>query len=315
MRLVPLGNTGIEVSRMCFGTLTLGPLQANLELDAGAEVLARAIEQGVNFCDTAQLYGTYPYIARAMELTGRYDLIVSTKTYAYTRELAAEAVEQARRELNRDYIDIFMLHEQESVYTLDGHRDALDYLYECKQKGIIRAVGASMHHVTAVYGAVEKGLDVIHPILNARGLGIADGTREEMEKAVNLARECGIGTFAMKALGGGNLFKHAAECLEYILGLDFIDSVAVGMQSADEVDANVRFWEDGVFPPEAEKTLAEKTRRLHIDDWCEGCGACERRCGQRAVSVRDGMAVCDHEKCVLCGYCSRVCPAWAIKVV
>lgn len=315
MRLIPLGKTGIKVSRLCFGSLTLGPLQANMELEAGAGVLARAIECGVNFCDTAQLYETYQYIKRAMELTGRYDIVVSTKTYAHTRELAMEAVEQAREELNRDYIDVFMLHEQESVHTLNGHRDALEYLYECKQKGIIRAVGASMHHVAAVYGAVEKELDVIHPILNIRGLGIADGARGDMEEAVRLARWHGIGTFAMKAIGGGNLFKQTAECLKYIMGLDYIDAVAVGMQSADEVDANINFFETGAFSAEARKKLEEKSRKLHIDDWCEGCGACEKRCGQHAIFVKDGRAVCDHEKCVLCGYCSAVCPAWAVKVV
>lgn len=315
MQLVPLGKTGINVSRLCFGTLTLGSLQANMELEAGAGVLARAIESGVNFCDTAQLYETYPYIRRAMELTGRYDLVVSTKTYAHTRELAAEAVEQVRREINRDYIDIFMLHEQESVHTLNGHLDALEYLYECKQKGVIRAVGASMHHIAAVYGAIDKGLDVIHPLLNYSGLGIVDGTREQMETAIRLAHEHGIGTFAMKALGGGNLFKQAAECLEYVLRLEYIDSVAVGMQSADEVDANIHFWECSSFTPESINNLSQKTRMLNIDSWCEGCGACELRCGQHAISVKNGMAVCDHKKCVLCGYCARVCPAWAIKVV
>lgn len=315
MRLVPLGKTGISVSRMCFGTLTLGPLQANLPLDEGAEILAHAIRRGVNFCDTAQLYETYPYIERAMRLTKKYDLIIATKTYAYTKKLAAEAVEQARKGLNRDYIDIFMLHEQESAHTLEGHREALEYLLECKQKGIISAVGASMHHVAAVYGAAQKDLDVIHPLLNVQGIGIVDGTREEMEAAVKLAHSQGIGVYGMKALGGGNLFKRASECLEYALSLDFMDCVAIGMQSVDEVDANIRFFEDGAFPKETQEILAAKQRRLHIDAWCEGCGKCAGKCAQNAIAVRDGIAVCEHDKCVLCGYCGAVCPAWAIKVV
>lgn len=315
MQLVMLGKTGIKVSRMCFGTLTLGALQANLPLDEGARVLARAIERGVNFCDTAQLYETYAYIKNAMDIAKKHDIIIATKTYAHTRELAARAVEQARKQLNRDYIDIFMLHEQESIHTLNGHREALEYLFECKQKGIIKAVGASMHHVAAVHAAREKQLDIIHPLLNIEGLGIVDGTRGDMENAVKLSHLQGIGSYAMKALGGGNLFKNAAQCLQYILGLDFVDSVAIGMQSVDEVDANINFWQSGEFSEESKKILAGKTRRIHIDGWCEGCGLCAAKCGQHALSVTGGKAVCNYKKCLLCGYCAAACPSWAIKVV
>lgn len=312
---VILGNTGIEVSKICFGGLTVGPLQANMELEKGAEVLAYGFERGINFIDTAQLYETYPYIRRGMEISGKLDTVVSTKTYAYTRELAIEAVEQARRELNRDYIDIFMLHEQESIWTLKGHMEALEYFMECKQKGIIRAVGSSMHHIAAVEGATELGLDVIHPLINKNGLGVADGTREQMENAIKAAKAKGIGVYAMKPLGGGNLFKDAENCLKYMLSLDFIDAFAIGMQCKEEVDANIYFVEHGHFTPKDKQRIESRHRRILIDDWCEGCGSCVKRCPQSAMSLVNGKAVCDPEKCVLCGYCSKVCPAWAIKVI
>lgn len=315
MRTVTLGKTNIQVSRLCFGSLTLGPLQGKLPLEEGAAVMAHAIQGGVNFTDTAELYETYPYIRRAMELTGKYDMVVSSKTYAYSRELAIKAVEGARKGLNRDYIDIFMLHEQESIHTLRGHAEALDYLYECKEKGIIRAVGASMHHVAAVEGAIQRQLDVVHPLLNIAGLGIVDGGRAEMEKAVQQAHDNGLGVFAMKPLGGGNLHKKATECLQYALSLPFVDSIAIGMQSVDEVEANLHFWNHGTFTDAAIHKLAHKNRKLHIDDWCEGCGSCVKRCGQGALSLQNNVAICDHSRCLLCGYCSAVCPVFAIKVV
>lgn len=300
---------------MCFGTLTVGPLQGNLPLEEGSTVLAAGIQGGVNFCDTAQLYETYPYIRRAMEMTGKYDLVISSKTYAYTRELAVTAVEEARKALNRDYVDIFMLHEQESALTLRGHREALDYLLECKSKGILRAVGASMHHIAAVEGATALGLDVIHPLLNCTGLGIVDGSRQQMEEAVSAAHNHGVGTFTMKPLGGGNLFKSAPACLDYVLGLDYVDSVAIGMQSVEEVEANLSYWQEGHFSPAQLRELEQKQRRLHIDDWCEGCGQCVKTCPQDALSVMEGKAVCNYSACVLCSYCAGVCPVWAIKVV
>jgi aryl-alcohol dehydrogenase-like predicted oxidoreductase len=315
MRRVILGKTGIEVSRLCFGTLTVGPLQSHMALGKGAEILAHAMRHGINFYDTAQIYGTYPYIREAMRLTGCYDAVISTKTYAHTRKLAIKAVEQAKRELNRDYIDIFMLHEQESVLTLEGHKEALDYLFECKAKGVIRAVGASAHHIAAVYGAAEKDLDVVHPLVNIDGLGVADGSREEMEDAMIAARKKNIGVFSMKPLGGGNLFMRAESCLHYVLGLESVDAVAIGMQSVEEVDANIRFFESGAFPQDVSGKLKSRTRRLLIDDWCEGCEKCAKRCAQKAIAIEDGKAVVAADKCVLCGYCGAVCPVLAIKIV
>ena len=154
-----LGRSGIEVSRLCLGTLTVSPLQANLPPDEGAEVLAYALEHGVTFLDTAQYYDNYEYIRLALKRTGRYDTVISSKSYCYTREMAYEAVEEARCALDRDVIDIFMLHEQESISTVRGHREALDMLYTLKSRGVIRAVGLSCHHVAAVDAAAALGLD------------------------------------------------------------------------------------------------------------------------------------------------------------
>lgn len=310
-----LGNTNLQVSKICFGTLSVGPVQSNLPLEKGAEVLSYGMDRGINFFDTAQLYETYSYIRRAMEISRKYDIIIASKTYAYTRQLAVDAVEQARKELNRDYIDIFLLHEQESIYTLEGHKEALEYLFECKEKGIVKAVGASMHHVAAVHGAVKKGLDVIHPIINLNGLGIVDGTRENMEDAIKTAYQNDMGVYSMKALGGGNLFKKASECLRYITELDYIHSVAIGMQNVHEVDANISFFENKAFTEDAIIKLNSKKRKIHIDDWCTKCGTCVKRCGQHAMYIGENTAECDVDKCVLCGYCGTVCPEWAIKVL
>lgn len=320
MEYIRLGKSGISVSRLCIGSLTVSPVQANLPPERAAEVLAYAFSRGICFTDTAQYYENYPLIRRALQLYGGDGTVISTKTYAYSRETAEAAVEEARRGLDRDVIDIFMLHEQESYGTLCGHREALDYLLECKARGIIRAVGVSMHHVAAVRGVIElyrRGmeLDVIHPIFNRAGYGIADGTVADMRAAVAEAHAMGIGVFAMKALGGGHLFRDAAAAFDFVLDRPYVDAVAVGMQSEAEVDANIAYFERRAFPPDAGEALRAKTRRLHIEDYCEGCGACVRRCGQGALSLRDGQAAVDAEKCVLCGYCSRVCPLFAIKVL
>jgi len=325
MEYLPLGRSGLRVSRLCFGSLTVGPLQAALDVDQGAEVIAYALSRGVNFIDTAQYYQNYPYLRRALEMHRGEDPVICTKTYAWNRQLAKEAFEEARFALNRDVIDLFMLHEQESIHTLRGHAEALDFLFEMKHKGYIRAVGVSTHHIAAVEGVCDlsttRELDVIFPIYNMRGLGIADGSVEEMTAAMRRAKSLNLGIFAMKALGGGNLHASAAQALNFVLdardnnGFPLCDSIAIGMQSIDEVDANLEFFEQRSFSPSARETLARKKRSLHIEEYCEGCGRCVERCGQSALQIEDGHAVCRRDLCVLCGYCAGVCPLFAIKVL
>ena len=93
MQSVDLGRTGLRVSKLCFGTLTMSPLQKNLSPEEGAKLLLHAYERGVNFLDTADLYGTYPHIRRALRVAPDY--IVSTKAYCYDEKTAREALERA----------------------------------------------------------------------------------------------------------------------------------------------------------------------------------------------------------------------------
>jgi len=310
----------------------MGPLQSNLAVRDGAAVINHAIALGINFIDTAQIYKTYPYIKAALDLQStetKNNVIISTKTYAHTRKLAKEALDEALRELGRDYIDIFLLHEQESIHTIYGHLEALEYLFEQKESGRIRAVGISTHHVSGVWGALEfnrtynkNKLEVIHPMYNITGLGILarddsdDNPVLQMEAALTEAERAGFFIFSMKPLGGGNLYARAEESLNFSLSKPFIDSVAVGMKSLLEVEANVNLLKTGRFTDEYYKHYLGG-KHLHIDYWCGGCGKCVESCAANAleVSKSSGRVVCDPEKCVLCGYCSAACGSFALKII
>jgi len=311
-----LGNTGLEVSRLCFGGLTVGPLQANLSPEEGAKIIVEAYNRGVNFIDTAELYRTYAHIKEALKSIPRDKYVISTKSYAWSRETAEESFMKACKELGTDYIDLFMLHEQESEHTLRGHADAMAYFLERKEKGDIKAFGISTHFIEGVKAANKTPeIEVIHPIVNKAGLGIQDGSLDEMLYELQIFKERGGGVFGMKPLGGGNLLATVDECFDFVLGLDVIDSVAVGMQRISEVIANTARFSGHEIPYEIQKTLRTTPRKLHIDDWCIGCKACVEKCQSKAIEVKDGKAVVDHSKCVLCAYCSAVCPEFCIKVV
>lgn len=310
-----LGNTKLRVSRLCFGTLTIGPLQTHMPLPSGASVIRTALEAGVNFIDTAQLYGTYPYIRAALKNWSQ-EVIIASKSYDYTAQGMAKSVEEARRSLGRDVIDIFLLHEQESIHTFRGHAPAYEYLMTAKSQGIVRAVGISTHSAKMVETAARlPEIEVIHPLYNRRGIGIMDGTAETMKQAIDLAGRAGKGIYGMKALGGGHLYQTAAEEFLYVLGHPFMDAIAVGMQSAAEVAMNCTIFSGKSAGEAMTQAVQAKPRRIHIDTWCHGCGNCAGHCSAQALSVQDGRAVVDMTRCVFCGYCGAHCPHFCIKVI
>ncbi len=313
MQTVSLGLSGLRVSRLCFGTLTMSPLQKGMSPEEGARLLVYAYERGVRFLDTADLYETYPHIRLA--LRSAPDYVISTKAYCYDRKTAQEALERAFRGTGRDYIDLFMLHEQESLYTLRGHEEALNYLAEQREKGYIGAVGVSTHFIRCVRATARfPQIQVVHPLINRAGIGIQDGSREEMEDAIRPIRARGVGVFAMKPLGGGHLMSDNRAALEYAVHSPLLDAVAVGMQSFAEIDANAAAFSEAPAD-ELLLPLSQRKRHMMVHDYCEGCGRCAERCRQKAIQIVDGRAQIDDEKCVFCGYCARVCPQFCIKVV
>lgn len=316
MDYIKLGKTNLKVSRLCFGGLTVGPLQANLDIEDGAKVIAAALELGVNFIDTAKLYRTYPYIKRALEISKKKDIIISTKSYDYTYEGMKESVMEALEELGVKKIGIFSLHEQESRLTLKGHSEAIRYLVDAKKQGIIDAIGVSTHAVEVVDAVCSMDdIDVVHPIVNIKGLGIMDGTVDDMLKAIEKAYKCGKGIYSMKPLGGGNLMSRSDECFKFVLKNPYIHSVAVGMQSLEEVYINTAIFEGKSVDEIVYSRLKNRHRRLHIDYWCQGCGRCVDACKNEALYLENEKLKVNTEKCLLCGYCAAHCPEFCIKIV
>ena len=310
-----LGNSGLLVSRLCYGSLTMGPLQAKLPIMEGAELLREAFDRGINFVDTAELYNNYEYIKHAIK-SRRDKVIISAKSYAYSTETAEASLQKAMKELNTDYIDIFSLHEQESEHTIRGHYEALEYFVKAKEKGYIRAVGISTHNIAAVEAALKyPEIQVIHPIINIAGLGIIDGSKEEMLHAIENAAKAGKGIYSMKVLGGGNLIHSAKKCFDFVLNNQNIHSVAVGMQSVAEIINNIAVFEGMEASEEIKSQISNTKRKLLIDTWCTGCGNCIDKCQQKALKIIDGKTQVNSEKCVLCGYCSAYCKEFCIKII
>lgn len=315
MQYRKLGNTGMKVSRLCFGTLTIGPLQRGLRLSEGARLIRAALEMGVNFIDTAEIYGCYPYIKEA--LAGFTEkAIVASKSYAHTGEGMEQSLRRCLQELHRDYIDIFLLHEQESIFTIKGHWEAVEYLVRARERGLVRAIGISTHYVAGVRDAASvPEIDVIHPIINKSGIGIQDGGVDEMLEAISFAALMGKGIYGMKCLGGGHLIPEMDEAMDFILAVPELAAVAVGMQSREELTYNIAKFSGAVPDMNLSEQLRGKPRRLHVEEWCRGCGRCVEKCTAGALQVLNGRAQVNERLCRLCGYCASVCPEFCIKVI
>ena len=325
MKRNELGRTGLQVSELSLGTLILSKLQARLTIEESVPIIRKALNLGINFIDSGTSYATQEHIREGLK-GAKDQVVISTKTRQKTYDLARKDLENSLRELGRDYIDLYQLHLVESAQDWVERRGALEFLLECKQRSLIRAIGASVHNVEPARAVVaEPEIDVIFPILNHKGLGIMDGSVNDMIQVCHQADARGMGIMVMKPLGGGQLRKSAKEAFDFIQRLGIVDSICVGMKSTSEVECNVSLIEGHNVPGEILDQLETVSRRIIVNHLCKGCGNCLEACAQGALSIdistanigpgKKGQAVVDRDKCILCGYCVEVCPAFSIRVI
>ncbi|MEV8379209.1 aldo/keto reductase [Kribbella sp. NPDC056861] len=151
MKMRPLGRTGLQVSPYCLGTMMFGPL-GNPDPDDCARILHRALDGGINFVDTADVYGggeTEVILGKA--LTGRRDDVVLATKFSgpmgddpnrrgASRRWIVTAVEDSLRRLNVDHIDLYQIHHFDPATDLE---ETLSALTDLLTAGKIRAVGSS----------------------------------------------------------------------------------------------------------------------------------------------------------------------------
>lgn len=319
------GRTGLEVTELSLGTLIFGRIQANLSVEEGGKAVAKALEMGINFIDTAASYGSQPHVREGLK-GFRGEVLICTKSHGRTREIVRKDFETSLRELGRDHIDIYQLHLVNNTKEMEERRDVLNFLVELKQKGLIRAIGASVHRVEGARTVVaEKDIDVLFPVLNSNGLGIIDGTIDEMIAVCRQAKEHGMGVMAMKPLGGGHLRNATRKSFEFLRQSGVVDTICVGMKTQAEVEMNVLTIEGRPLPEELLKRIETTRRVLRIYERCIGCGSCVKECAQAALSLdlskadaskgKKGQAVVDQTRCILCGYCAEECPEFALRVI
>ena len=281
----------------------------------GGKIIRAALGLGVNMVDTAHLYGTFPHVREGLRgYTG--EVMVASKTHAGDAATAREHVEEALREMNLERLDVLLLHGGRVAEPFTERAEVLEELCRMKEEGIARTIGISSHFISVIRDAAAvPEIDVIHPLINRTGMGILDGNAEEMAQAIALASSAGKGVYAMKALAGGNLISSARESISWVMDLEGVHALAMGMMSEAEIEANVELVSSGNAPDEVWEQLEKGRRSLTImRNFCTGCGACIEVCKDGALSMVEGAAMVDPSLCVLCGYCGAACPDFIIRV-
>jgi aryl-alcohol dehydrogenase-like predicted oxidoreductase len=247
---VRLGRSGIETSRLCFGTgykaFNRVSEQTRLGHDAFVALLRAGYERGIRCFDAADLYGSHRPLAEALKPfpRDRYTLIskIWWRKGGVPEEDKTAVPEQIRRflkELKTDHVDIVQLHCLTDGGWQTELADRMEALEACKKAGMIRAHGVSVHGFKALQAcATSPWVDVAHVRLNPYGVKM-EGTVEANLPVIRAMRGKGQGIIAMKLLGEG-AFSHDGEkinaSLAFALRSGLADVLNIGFMSTAQID-------------------------------------------------------------------------------
>lgn len=237
---VPLGNTGLEVTRLAMGTGTNGvggssKQTRSLGIKGVGDLLHAAYDQGVMFWDSADQYGSHPHMKEALKYVPREDVIILTKTHATTEKEMKADLDRFRKEIGTDYIDIMLLHCMTRENWPDIKRGAMNVLSEARQDGIIKTHGVSCHSLSALKTAAkEDWVQVDLARINPAGV-IMDADVPTVAAILKGMKQKGKGIIGMKIFGAGRLSNQPDECLQYAINQDFIDCFTIGVENYEQL--------------------------------------------------------------------------------
>ncbi|HEX8753220.1 MAG TPA: aldo/keto reductase [Solirubrobacterales bacterium] len=223
MRYTKLGHTGMEVSVLCLGCMSFGDPGSGthawaLPEEASREIIAQALEAGVNFFDTANVYSagtSEEFVGRALgEMANREEIVLATKVHGrmhpgpngagLSRKAILAEIDESLRRLGTDYVDLYQIHRWDYETPIEETLEALD---DVVRAGKARYVGASSmfawQFAKALHASERRGWRRFVSMQDHYNLIY----REEEREMLPLCAEEGIGVLPWSPLARGRLAR------------------------------------------------------------------------------------------------------------
>ena len=167
----PLGRTGVSVSKLCLGAMMFGDW-GNKDHDDSIRIIHRALDAGINFIDTADIYSggeSEEIVGKALAGGRRDEVVLATKAWGamgedpnsrgVSRRWIIREVENSLRRLGTDWIDLYQIHRYEPGVDIE---ETLGVLSDLVHQGKVRYIGSSVFPPSAIveaqWAARDRGL-------------------------------------------------------------------------------------------------------------------------------------------------------------
>ncbi|MBA2933131.1 aldo/keto reductase [Sphingomonas sp. CGMCC 1.13654] len=230
MDIIKLGNTGLDISPLCLGCMTFGvPDRGNhewtLDEEQSRPIIRRAVEAGINFFDTANVYSdgtSEEIVGRALkEFMPRDEVVIATKVHGRMRKgpngagLSRKAImteiDASLKRLGTDYVDLYQIHRFDYDVPIE---ETLEALHDVVKAGKARYIGASSMYAwqfaTMLHVAEQNGWTRFVTMQNYVNLLY----REEEREMLPLCASEGIGVIPWSPLARGRLTRDWDETTE-----------------------------------------------------------------------------------------------------
>jgi 1-deoxyxylulose-5-phosphate synthase len=249
---VTLGKSGVKVTRLAFGTGTMGGrVQRELGQDGFTRLVRYAYDSGVRFFETADTYGgMHEMLGIALKGLRRDSYRLMSKYRTPNQGDPLPKLDLYRKQLNTDYLDIMLLHCVRPATWDTDYRDMQDAFQEAKHRQVILSHGASVHGLPALRKFPgNRFLEVAMIRMNHNGTrmdvdsdveprGSAIGSVSEVVEHTKKVHAQGMGVVSMKLVGEGRFTSSddREAALRHTMNLGCVDSVTIGFKSTAEID-------------------------------------------------------------------------------
>jgi len=260
MPLRPLGKMGYNAKIFSLGgQATLEEAGRDGEADA---IINRAIDLGVNYIDTARVYGkgvSETYIGKVMK-SRRNEVFLASKTRDRSYDGSMRSLEESLKALQTDHLDLWQLHNvrtQEDLDQIFANDGAIKALEKARDQKMVRFLGITGHRDPFILrkGIEQYPFDSILMALNA-----ADKHKNSfIDNLLPVAVEKKMSIIGMKVPARGKIFRDGGiktmkQAMDYVLTLP-VSSIIVGIATVKELEENVQIARE--FEPLSEEQMKE----------------------------------------------------------